>query len=36
MVSSLNIWQVRVWPWEIDSDLMLKLLRLTDVADVQN
>ena len=37
MVSFLNIWRVRVWPSEIDRDLMLKLfLRLTDVADVQN
>ena len=36
MVSSFNIWQVRVKPWEIDRDLMLKLLRLTNVADVQN
>ena len=40
MTSLLNIWRriwrVRFWPSEIDRDLMLKLLRLTDVADVQN
>ena len=36
MASSLNIWRVRFWPSEIDRDLMLKLLKLADVADVQN